>query len=49
VALNLRGSVMCTCQAMRIIKAQRCKRSLNIDSIAAHETTLPYATSEFGC
>jgi NAD(P)-dependent dehydrogenase (short-subunit alcohol dehydrogenase family) len=51
IATNLRGPFLCTRSAMRVMKAQRNGRILNIGSISAQRPRLnsaPYATSKFG-
>jgi NAD(P)-dependent dehydrogenase (short-subunit alcohol dehydrogenase family) len=51
IATNLRGPFLCTRAAMRIMKAQRSGRILNIGSISAQRPRLnsaAYATSKFG-
>ena len=51
IATNLTGPFLCTRSAMRIMKAQRNGRILNIGSITAQRPRLnsgPYASSKFG-
>jgi NAD(P)-dependent dehydrogenase (short-subunit alcohol dehydrogenase family) len=51
IAVNLRGPFLCAQQAMRIMKAQRSGRIINIGSISAQRVrpnSGPYSASKFG-
>ncbi len=51
IATNLRGPFLCTREAMRIMKAQRGGRIINIGSISAQRVrpnSAAYSTSKFG-
>lgn len=51
MAVNLRGPFLCTREAMRIMKAQKAGRIINIGSISAQRVrpnSAPYSTSKHG-